>query len=162
MVKDAVTMRLEDAQLAVARVANEMEVARHVDGARVVVTIHPEDWSELESALVEWRAATQAFLAGGVSSPHEEFFILSMERTGAKNDSGGPVCVWWRPGAAGYTALIGEAGRFSREEALRHSDPPHHLAIPCSTVSVPASRAKDFAKKALTQSRFKAIGEVKS
>ena len=81
-------------------------------------------------------------------SAREEFFILSMERTGAKNDSGGPVCVWWRPGGNGYTAFIGEAGRFTLEEAIRLADPPHHLAIPCSEVSVPASRAKAFAKTA--------------
>jgi hypothetical protein len=90
----------------------------------------------------------------------EEFFILSMERTGAKNDSGGPVCVWWRPGGNGYTAFIGEAGRFSREEATRLSDPPHHLAVPCNAVTVPASRAKAFAKKALHRTPAERRGAV--
>lgn len=79
----------------------------------------------------------------------EEFFILSVERTA---DS--PACVWWRPDACGYTTSIGEAGRYSREEAMRHSDPPHHLVIPCNAVEVPAARAKSFAKKALSASRW--------
>ncbi len=82
----------------------------------------------------------------------ELFFILSMHRT---VDS--KKCVWWRPDAQGYTTSIGEAGRFTREEALQHSDPPHHLAIPCNVVDVPASRAKAFEKKALRASRFDAM-----
>jgi hypothetical protein len=79
----------------------------------------------------------------------EEFFILSMERT-----ADGKMCVWWRPNANGYTTSISEAGRYSRVDALRHSDPPYHLAVPCNAVEVPASRAKAFAKQALRGSRF--------
>lgn len=79
----------------------------------------------------------------------EEFFILSVSRTA---DS--PACVWWRPNACGYTTSIGEAGRYTREEAMRHSDPPHHLVVPCNAIDVPSSRAKYFAQIALTGSRF--------
>jgi hypothetical protein len=77
------------------------------------------------------------------------FFILSVHRTAESR-----VCVWWRPEAMGYTTSIGEAGRYRRLEALQHSDPPHHLAIPCDAVEVPASLSKRFAKKALSGSRF--------
>ena len=86
-----------------------------------------------------------------MNAPGEEFFILSMERT-----AGEPACVWWRPKAAGYTRSLAEAGRYSREQAIRHSDPPYHLAIPCDAVEVPSSKAKALAKKALRESRFDA------
>lgn len=79
----------------------------------------------------------------------EMFFILSMERT-----RDGQACVWWRPNANGYTTSIGEAGGFTREEAILHSDPPHHLVIPAAAIEVPAARAKSLAKKALKESRF--------
>lgn len=82
-------------------------------------------------------------------SAAELFFILSMERSRE-----GDACVWWRPDAAGYTSSLGLAGRYTREQALRHSDPPHHLVIPCHVVEVPASRAKGLAKHALKESRF--------
>jgi hypothetical protein len=89
-----------------------------------------------------------------VNAP-ELFFILSMQRTvGDCRPVGAASCVWWRPNANGYTSSIGEAGRYTREEALRHSDPPHHLVIPCSAVEVPASHAKRLAKHALKESRF--------
>jgi hypothetical protein len=77
------------------------------------------------------------------------YFILSMERTA---DSG--ACVWWRPQAKGYTTSIGEAGRYTEEEIRSHADPPHHLAIPCNAVTVPAARAKALAKLASKVSRF--------
>jgi|SRR5712692_9868359 len=79
----------------------------------------------------------------------ELFFILSMERTSQNKN-----CVWWQPDACGYTTSIGEAGRYTRAEAMQHSDPPHHLVVPCNAIEVPASRAKAFAKKALKESRW--------
>jgi hypothetical protein len=87
-----------------------------------------------------------------MSDDGERFFLLSVERTGQA--PWGPRCVWWRPGAMGYTTSIDEAGRYTREEVARHADPPHHLAIPCRAVDVPASRAKALAAKALRISRF--------
>jgi hypothetical protein len=81
----------------------------------------------------------------------ELFFILSMERTRE-----GQTCTWWLPDGHGYTASVGLAGRFTREEALRHSDPPHHLVIPCSVVEVPAASVRRFAHHALKESRFDA------
>ena len=78
------------------------------------------------------------------------FFILSVERTA----SGEGVCVWWRADASGYTSSIGEAGRYTRNEAMRHSDPPHHLVIPCRAVEVPASARVKLARSALKGSRF--------
>ena len=77
------------------------------------------------------------------------YFILSMERT---RDSGS--CVWWRPMANGYTTSIGQAGRYTESEIRQHADPPHHLAIPCNEVRVPASQAKALAKRASKISRF--------
>ena len=79
------------------------------------------------------------------------FFILSTERT---RDS--QSCVWWRPDGAGYTTSNRAGRRYTREECARHSDPPHHLCIPCDVVEVPAARARRFAKYALTVSRFDA------
>ena len=79
--------------------------------------------------------------------PSEEFFILSMER------SAEGACAWWRPEGMGYTGAIAEAGRFSREEAMLRADPPHHLAVPCNSVWVPASHAKALAKRALAKGR---------
>jgi hypothetical protein len=91
-----------------------------------------------------------------VNAP-ELFFILSMERTlGEGRPVGAAVCVWWRPDANGYTSSIGEAGRYTREECLQHSDPPHHLVIPCSVVEVPAASVRRFAHHALKESRFDA------
>ena len=81
----------------------------------------------------------------------ELFFMLSTERMG--DEQWGPLCVWWRPNGMGYTTSIGEAGRYTREQVLQHSDPPHHLAILCKAVDVPASRAKTFSKSALKLSR---------
>ena len=95
------------------------------------------------------RAAAEAAFEAGRAG--ELYFILSMERT-----TGAASCWWWRPDAKGYTSSIGEAGRYTREEALRHPDPPYHLVIPCSAVEVPAGRSKALAKLALRESRFDA------
>lgn len=48
-------------------------------------------------------------VTGGMTM-REEYLIWSNEHR-----------LWWRAGAHGYTSDIGKAGRYSREEALRHS-----------------------------------------
>ena len=84
--------------------------------------------------------------------PEREYFILSVERTG--QPPWGGRCVWWRPGAMGYTTSIVEAGRYTLASALMHSDPPHHVFIPCDAVEVPASKAKGLVKKGLRVSKY--------
>lgn len=76
----------------------------------------------------------------------ELFLILSLDRTGQA--PWGPVCVWWQPNGMGYTASIGEAGRYTLEQVREHADPPHHVAIPLSAIEVPASKAKALVKAA--------------
>jgi hypothetical protein len=67
----------------------------------------------------------------------DEFFILSLKWT-----RGSPV-TWWRPGAAGYTTDLQNAGRYSRQqvEANReyYDNKTDTLAVPCSDAMLMAT-----------------------
>lgn len=86
------------------------------------------------------------------------FLILSVERTrSSKELFGRPVCVFWRPDAAGYTSNLAEAGRYTAEGIAQHADPPHHLAIPLSAIEIPASQLAALSKKAARVSAARII-----
>lgn len=56
----------------------------------------------------------------------EEWVILASEApTYDKN-----LCLWWKPNSAGYTIFLDEAGRYTRAEAERHTDPDGTLGMP--------------------------------
>ncbi len=67
-----------------------------------------------------------------------EFLILSRKWT----RPGEPTITWWRPKSAGYTGLLDDAGRYTKEEA-------HAICVNShgEHVAVPVGVAERFAKK---------------
>ncbi len=68
-----------------------------------------------------------------------EYFVISL-----KWSVGADYIVFWRPGAAGYTADLGQAGRYSQEQLDRdrsyYDDGKNTLAVPCEEIEALAWR----------------------
>jgi hypothetical protein len=74
------------------------------------------------------------------SAPERLFYIQSLERGAWGNDA-----VFWRPNAAGYTARLGDAGRYPESEAVIHAT-VEDVILPCDVVDEMAHRGLDWSK----------------
>ena len=59
----------------------------------------------------------------------QELFLLY-----SRKHSNPDIAMWWRPDASGYTISVKEAGRYTQDEAIKHSDFSDTFPIRLSTV----------------------------
>lgn len=83
--------------------------------------------------------------------PPEEWLVYTLDEEGW-----GEVFLWWRPNSCGYTRFLGEAGRYSEEQAKSLTAGPHNknacmpysVALLASRTVVPLSDVRGVRKPA--------------
>lgn len=113
----------------------------------------------LDKPLEHFQKRNAAKNAAGLLMTHhsaDDFFVLSLRWT--RED----VVTWWAPNNSGYTSVLEQAGRYSRERI--EQNPAYYnnddltIALPCATVEASAFRVvfRDQLEK-LTGKRFRPL-----
>ena len=92
------------------------------------------DGDHWQASIGNWKTKTR----------HERFLILSLKWTRVAH------LVWYRPQAAGYTANLAAAGRYTADEARDHTagGDGDVIAVPeAAALALPSIRVIDSAKK---------------
>ena len=77
-----------------------------------------------------------------VTSPREYYIITTRHKALI-----GAVLLFWAPNKSGYSYTLGNAGRYSEQEANKIADPDHGTyMVPCDSVDKVAWRVVDIDK----------------
>jgi len=131
LTKEAIKQFKQDCEDALAAFKNERDYI--AQAGRLKTTVAAMDWASLE---IERLRAAHLSPDTAAAVETERYLVWSNEHR-----------AWWRPNAQGYTMFLDAAGRYTRDEAIKHSmargnptEPPPEIPVRESDVLAAAIR----------------------